>query len=501
MNYPDILKKSVYIICILGFLAGIAAFAYMGVNMRLIGDDYCEAAMVTKHGFINGQIRAYFDPVPFHGNRYTKTFIATFISLFPPKAYGFVPLSALIVFGLGLYVFQSAIFKLLHQEKSKLFKVFVSVVIVFFTFLYAPTVNQSLYWTSAMLPSTAPIFGTLYLMALLLTQSKLKWYMSIIVFIFALINGGLSENGSMLQLALISITLIVSRSFFKKSDIYRSIFNKSVSALIGALSAIIIMWVSPSISQKQSEMTLSILQTIRMSLNHSMNFYLEFIKSFILSIGFLIVIGIFAYLLETWTIKSKQEQKPVITKKILLSLFLTHLVVFLLILSNMIPSALTRNTYPDPRHLIIATFASTLGFFSTGYIVGVLFDKILRHFEIKEKFMSILIIGIGLITLTGLYPVRYIPHIINDQMIFKYWSYQWDRRHNEINEKIISGERVIHVMQLHTVIEYVSELSPDLGNWYNLCAADYYGISKIYADQPGWDEEWNEFKSLYSYGQ
>jgi hypothetical protein len=46
----------------------------------------------------------------------------------------------------------------------------------------------------------------------------------------------------------------------------------------------------------------------------------------------------------------------------------------------------------------------------------------------------------------------------------------------------------LEVMQLDHVIPDVGELNPDPGYWYNQCAAGYYGIDSISANQPGWDQ-------------
>jgi hypothetical protein len=34
----------------------------------------------------------------------------------------------------------------------------------------------------------------------------------------------------------------------------------------------------------------------------------------------------------------------------------------------------------------------------------------------------------------------------------------------------------------------IGELDPDPGYWYNQCAAGYYGVDTISANQPGWDQ-------------
>jgi len=68
------------------------------------------------------------------------------------------------------------------------------------------------------------------------------------------------------------------------------------------------------------------------------------------------------------------------------------------------------------------------------------------------------------------------------------WSSLWDRRHRVLQATHQDGVKDINVMALDHIIPDVSDLSPDAGFWYNVCAASYYGLSSIKADQAGWDK-------------
>jgi hypothetical protein len=79
-------------------------------------------------------------------------------------------------------------------------------------------------------------------------------------------------------------------------------------------------------------------------------------------------------------------------------------------------------------------------------------------------------------------------------LLFRYWSKQWDKRHEQIIEAVMAGDKEVHVIQLDHIIENVGELGPDpTSPTYNEPASIYYGI-QIIADLPGWDEGFREFK-------
>jgi hypothetical protein len=58
------------------FSLGILAAAYMGSFMRLSRDDYCYGAVVREYGFLQAQVHSYIDHPPYHGDRYSSTFLS-----------------------------------------------------------------------------------------------------------------------------------------------------------------------------------------------------------------------------------------------------------------------------------------------------------------------------------------------------------------------------------------------------------------------------------------
>ncbi len=160
----------------------------------------------------------------------------------------------------------------------------------------------------------------------------------------------------------------------------------------------------------------------------------------------------------------------------------------------MLPSALTRSAYPDPRHLIGPAFSIVSNLVFSGFIIAAILHRLLMLRNIKLDGFLKFAAAIAMLLFSLAYPVRYITSITSEKDFYRYWAFQWDSRHNIIEQSVDSGEMEVHVMTLDKIIEDVRELSADpQTNWYNGCAAEFYQLNQIFADQPGWEEGFREF--------
>ncbi len=489
------LFNGLVILSLAGLLIGLFAYGYMGSFIRIVGDDYCYGGVLNKYGFFNAQIQAYANKMPFHGNRYTLNFISMFLSLFPPVINGYIPFLTIIYFGFAIYYLLSRITIRINLSAPKVFLLILSLLIVFFSILTAPTVKQSLYFRSAMLPSFLPIISSLILMALILHVDTHRWYFGLLVFVFSFLNAGLSENGASFQGVLMGILVICGFWMTNKNiENGKTTTYLSLTAIIATIIAGIAMWLSPSIAEVQEQMNLSIVGTLSLSFRHTVDFFLGTIRSQILVAGILIFAGLIVFMLCNVNKRFVKTFFSIKTRSWLLATLLHQIISFLLIFSIMVPSAFTRNVYPDPRHLIGGSLVMVMNLLISGFFLGGLFCLGLNYFRIQIKPELLLIFSFLLLLISLAYPVRYFPQITKDRILFQYWSIQWNQRHQEIIEAAAAGYTEVHVMELDHIIEEVGELGPDPNiNWYNQCAAQYYGLT-IFADQSGWEEEFVIFQ-------
>lgn len=478
------------------FVIGLAGYAYTGSFIRLIGDDYCYGGVLQTKGFFGGQWASYLEKVPYHGDRYTLTLVSFVISLLPPAVNGWIPLVTIVLYCLALYLFFQNLLRRTNVKLPVAVRILIAEAAAYFTLLLAPTVRQSLYFRSAMLPSFAPVIATLFLVSQLLRLSKPKGYHIVLTGLFAFINGGLAENAAAFQGMALGVLLLAALWSVRKSRWQQ--WHPVVLPLVGIAGTLLsatVMALSPSISAVLEADKVSLGAALRLSLGHTVDAYTGFFKTQYLVVVVLLVVGFLAAVVACRTLTDQTEKPRFDLKSLAILLALAQLASLLLIFAIMLPSAYSRGVYPDPRHLIAVSVVMVINLMVVGYVLG---KQSLAAIVELPKWMetvgltgaAVLLLGIGL-----LYPVRYLPHALQDRFLYQYWAREWTQRDAAIRTAAAQGELEVHVMLLDHLIEDVGELGPEPDkNWYNQCAADYYGI-KIYADQPGWDEGFTEFLS------
>lgn len=481
-----------------GFLWGLIAFAYMGSFMRLIGDDYFLAANFKSFGFWGAQAHAYMNHGYFHGNRFGQTFILTFFSLFPPIISGILPALVIIVLIAAVYFFISTVLAHLDSEFSVLTRLIISLISAFFTLFLVPTINQGLYWRSSMVSSFGTNIGAFILGALILWKKPLKWYWFPLIFIYALFNAGLSENGAAYQGVMAALLLCYGIYLkFKGGKSCLRICSLSLTALLATMIAIVIMWKSPGILVFKRDISNSLIDAINLSFYHVYNFVKEMLLSKTLDIALILLLGFFMFFLVHHAGKARLPKNSGRPINAFILIVIVQALNLLFIFALMLPSAYTRNAYPDPRHFMGAVLAFMFAFLVTGFYSGAFVQVCFGKSKILSTNAFFMVSLAAFLIISLVYPMTAIPRITAERLKFKYWATQWDQRHDLIVQAAKAGEQQIHVLQMDHIIENVSELGPDpTSPTYNEPASIYYGIT-IIADQPGWDEGFIEFRDQH----
>ena len=476
------------------FFIGLAGYAYMGSFIRLIGDDYCYGGILKTHGFFGGQWTSYMEKVPYHGDRYTLTLVSFLIALLPPSINGLMPLMTIVLYVWVLYSLIKNLMRRAGLDLPVAFRILLAVAAAYFTLLLAPTVRQSLYFRSAMLPSFAPIIGTLFLVSQLIRISQPKWYHFVLVGFFAFFNGGLAENGAAFQGMALGLLLLAAlwsawRSGWRQ---WRPAALPSVG-VAATLASIGVMAVSPSINAELGAEKVPLGAALRLSLGHTMDAYVEFFKTQYLVVLFLLIFGFLVAILAHLVLAAQADKPTFSVKSLVVPLVTAQAVSLLLIFAIMVPSAYIRGVYPDPRHMIAVSVVMALNLIFVGFVLGRQSLAIIARLPKGMGTVSFFGAALLLLVIGVLYPIRYLPRTIQDRFLYQYWAQEWTQRDELTREAAAQGEPEIHVMVLDHLVEGVGELGPEPDkNWYNQCAAEYYGIA-IYADQPGWEEGYKEY--------
>lgn len=478
------------------FVIGLAGYAYMGSFIRLIGDDYCYGGILQTEGFFGGQRVSYMEDVPYHGDRYTLTFVSFLISLLPPAVNGWIPFLTIGLYGWALYLFFTNLLKKINWEFPALYRVLIALATAYFTLLLAPTVRQSLYFRSAMLPSFAPIIGTIFLVGQLLRIEKPKSYQVVLVGVLAFVNGGLAENGAAFQGVALGLLLLTALWDVKQSGWKQwSALFLPLAGIVGTVLSVGVMALSPSISATLDAGKVPLGTALRLSLAHTVDAYKGFFRAKQTAFEMIMLLGYFSVALSSWIKRTPMEKLSFNFKSFIFSLAISQIVSLTLIFAIMLPSAYSRGVYPDPRHLIAVSVIMVINWIFVGLQFGKVGIAIVSRFSRRKSKLYIVFFVLFLFFIGLIYPIRYSFEVIEDRHLYQYWAREWTERDATIRAAAARGETEVHVLLMDHLIEDVGELGPDpVQNWYNLCAADYYGVD-IYADQPGWEEGLKEFLS------
>ena len=473
--------------CVL-FAVPLIGYAYNGSLMRLSGDDYCYAASLTMYGFWKTQWYSYLHAMPYHGDRYSLTFFSSVSNLLGPYANAVLPGLVLLLWliGCGLVIFSFA--AIAHHGLYKLEALCLSEAFVFLTFYQDPNLAQTLYWRSGMLPYTASLVVITFLLALILRKGLLQringWAMGLALGL-ALIAGGFSETGVSLQAGiLIVLAGALVYSYLATKEWKVQLAKITAAAFAGCLVAGVTLAVSPSIHHFLVEpfTIYKVTNSIRLASLASWAFMTQSLKG--LPIPNFVTFLTFGIVSILSSLRNPRNQIN------LRHYFLTGpvcaiLTCFFLVALCMLPNELARTLYPDPRVLITARAVLVATVAACGYLVGRGVTYFIQTIP-QKRFLQVL--SIVVLVPVYFYPLHAVPSILSPTPIYYKWSTLWDQRHRDILAAKRNGIAEVHVMKLKNILPGIGDLSPDPSYWYNRCAAEYYGVQTIIADQPGWNK-------------
>lgn len=465
------------------------AYAYMGSFMRYSGDDYCYAWILRQNGFWKAQVVSYLQVSTYNGNRYSLTFFSGLADLLGPLSSGMLPGLAVLLLVVGLALALWQVSKWAFISTSWLSIILVSEFLSLMILSQAPDLYQILYWRTAMLTYLAPLIANTYLLALILWQARVSrpnWSVAALIFILAILAGGFSETGFALQLTyLVMLSVGAVGLLRRKSFVGWWAFWVCSAALLGTLLAGLMLAISPTNLERVAGLPPrpDFVSLIQSTLENIRIFSVITLKNLFLStlIGFILPCGLGVIFYARHSTQNKQGLTILFIK-----IGLVFILGFLLLCACFMPSAYIQSSYPGLRALIAARFVMVLIIALTGWLVGQVAVRLLGSVLVNTH--PLLVVSVSIILLAGFSISTTIPIILSDQAKFQRWARLWDVRDLEIRTASKKNAKNIDVMQLDHIIPDVGELSPDPEYWYNRCAAGYYEIDSIRANQPGWDE-------------
>jgi hypothetical protein len=470
------------------FSVPLGCFAYNGSLMRYHGDDYCYAAALAKYGFWKAQWVSFFHAMPYHGNRYSLTLFSNLNDLFGPYANAIFPALVILFWVVGCSLVLSSVSKLAQLGLYKIEGLWLAEGFVFLTFYQAPSLPQILYWRSGTLPYTAALVFSTFLWVLLLRKGLLKdssYPVLGLVFVMAVIGAGFSETGASLQLGFLLIIVgFLLYTYFTRKKWNASLNRMVASALAGTLVAIFLLSVSPAIRYMLDEpfTIYRVTSSVKEAALASWAFVTQSFKGLPVPNG--VTFLTFCLISFFATLRSPGE-KIAYHNLFIKGPLCAMLSCLLLVAFCMFPTEFARTNYPDPRALITARFVQVAAVAVCGYLVGRGLATLAQTIPYRRLLKALFLVSFILVCF---YPLLSTRLILSPTPRYSKWSKLWDIRHRDIQAAQWSGITEVHVIKLKNILPGIGDLSADPGFWYNRCAAQYYGVQAIIADQAGWDK-------------
>jgi len=470
------------------FALGLAAYAYNGAFVRIIGDDYCYDGILTQHGFWETQWFTYLHVSMYNGNRFSLNLFSSLVGLFGPQANGILPGLAIALWVIGLILILRKGLRL-HGPAAWLAAP-LALGLVLITLYQAPDLTQSFYWRTGMLTYTAPLVMNTFVVALVLAQAGREKYTILGlagIALLAFISGGFSEAGAALQAGIFSL-MILAAWLYRRTGIHslRRLALPAGIALVGILLAVLMLWLSPVTRERQVGLPVppGLLDLVGQVIWRSYLFIRLSLRSLWLSYLVLMVVSAAAGLLAAGL--------SGIPTALRLSGWLARAgwvggSAFFLVACTLAPALYVQSSPPDPRTLITTRWALAVCLAAAAWMVGYYGSALLERWRPSTRSL----VGwalVAAVAAAAVFPVAAARETLLGSWKFQRWARYWDERDRVIRDARNSGQAFVEVVEIDHLIRDVRELSPDENSWYNNCAEEYYDIPAIRANLPGWDE-------------
>jgi hypothetical protein len=473
----------------LTFVVGILSAAYMGTFMRLSGDDYCYGAEVNRWGFWRAQIVSYVGQPPYHGDRYSLTFVSGVLSMIGDKASAALPAVSLGLWLGGMTWTMAQLARMIGLRRVVPDALYVAGAVVFLTVYQAPDRVQSVYWRSGNVPYLLPMAVDWILLGLILRQSRAPAasFPSLAgTFLLAFVVAGFSEAGAAMQSAWLSLALVGLLGFRSRiPGESRGVLRGLGAAWAGAGLGIVVMVVSP-FTQLGLELHgehPALLEVLVRSARSSVFFVRETLEGLptptVLTFVLGVALGVSGAVETNFSVQRSWRLLLVVGGATALAVLACQAAV-------VVPSLYAYDALPDQRTMIQARQALVLGWLSLGVVCGLLVGALAR----SRRWAAAAALGMCVVLQLAFaaYVLRGAGNIRIELPAYRSWATAWDRRDELIQQAIEEGRQDLRVPEIDHIVPMVSELQRDPTYWYNDCAAAFYKVRSITAVLPTSDD-------------
>jgi hypothetical protein len=455
---------------------GLSAYAWAGSFARLWADDFCYSAVVQDYGVLAGT--GYWYQVG--GNRFSALWGVALSDLFGAEVSAWLPGVMVILWvSAGWFTLANLAKRLGWSTKWTGWTIIAALALVYFNFLMAPHLLQSLFWRMGMLHYTLPLVIFVFSLGSLVrawprqNESKQRlWPTAVTSAGLAFVAAGLSETYAAFQAGALLAGLFLGVILVSRSLRLRVVALLS-PALIFSLLAMGIMALAPANAWRQAALPppASTVDLIGYTLRYAQAFVIDSLRTLPLP-GLVFTALFFGF----GVLVGQQPEGNWKKKQLSIGFFLALLLGFGLILCAIAPSVYAGLQYPAGRALTVARFAYLLGLGGAALIAGCLANRML-----PGNLRPLLIVAALLIFFaSSLYTIRSLTYPINEGQVLQVKAQRWDARHELIQEARSTGLRDLRVQEVD-VVSSLEDIGPNPEYWVNGCVAQYYGLDSITA--------------------
>ena len=451
---------------VIAVTAVLAVYAYLGFFSRYMADDYCLLVDLRFGDILTNSVNKYF----FKSNRFSNLFVLGFWELFPNNL-TFVPALHIILWVLGLYWLLSELNKLFDLKLELPIVLFAAEILALFSFFTAPNVFQILYWRPGQVSYLTPVVLFTLVAAWLVSlirRQKSSLLLAVLFAFLAFFIGGLSETLGTLHISILSL-VILCVFLFDKSPRRRPALTLLIALLIGALIAMLVMFLAPANALRVNDENGSppFTTVIFRALEYSLLFLRISVTTLPIPVtGLLAISGLLSYLFFI-----DQEKGKFDPRFNWIFLFIPVLL-YALIFASFAPSAYGQS-YPVERVRFPAHFMLTIALSAFGICAG----YVLSYVKLPS-FTRYAIVALAVIAL--LYPYWMMRQPLATYEFRRLFALRWDEREQMIYDMKANGERDLVIPALDGY-EGTKELDVRPFFWVNQCAARVYGVDTITA--------------------
>ena len=475
------MKKNFFSVVVLllmtGMLAFLAAIAYLGTFTRYMADDYCESYITKAYSPLGAVINRYEDGQWRAANRYSNLlFVGVIEELLGKQNLQIMPVVLMFLWVIGLVYLVRQVRQVAGIQWHIYMDIFLGVALAFFSILEAPNRFQTFYWRSSMATHFVPLVFLNFLLAFLFSRTQSNKEASpsvwavIGLFFASFMIGGFSEPPVTVMVVGSGLGLVYIW-FFVTNEKRRTLLSLTASVFAGAVSALIVMAVSPA-ALNLSRDTPSFVEWLYRTAQYTYLFLIDAFKS--LPLPTLLSVVLPAAL--TFVIYREKERPNIINARVSRNIALALPFILILLIAAGFSTSAYGQSYPVARARFFAHYLITITLMFEGALLGMWLS------QVKWKFNSVRIeyIAMLIVLILALYPFRAGLQVIQDVPKYSRRAMKWDARENQINALIAQGETDLTIVQFDGV-DGVKELDSFASHWVNVCAAKFYEVNSIRA--------------------